>query len=104
MLTSGGILGIVQHHARDDTSDEFALGDHGYLKKSLVIAQMQAAGFEFAGETDINANARDQPGDDDIVWRLPPTLMGSEDDAEARTAAQAIGESNRMTLKFRKPE
>jgi predicted methyltransferase len=103
-LKPGGILGIVQHHARDDKSDEFALGDHGYLKKSFVIAQMQAAGFEFAGEIDINANASDQPGDDDIVWRLPPTLMGSEDDAGAKAAAQAIGESNRMTLKFRKPE
>lgn len=104
VLKPGGIVGVVQHHARDDKSDKFALGDHGYLKKSFVIAQMEKAGFEFAGEIDINANPNDQPADDDVVWRLPPTLMGSEDNAEAKAAMEAIGESNRMTLKFRKPE
>lgn len=103
-LKPGGILGVVQHHARDDKSDVFALGDHGYLKKSAVISHMESAGFELLGEIDVNANPADQPGDDDIVWRLPPTLMGSEDNPEARAAVQAVGESNRMTLKFRKPE
>ena len=103
-LKPGGILGVVQHHARDDRSDAFALGDHGYLKKSLVIAHLESAGFEFVGEIDVNANPADQPGDDDIVWRLPPTLMGSKDKPEVKAAMETIGESNRMTLKFRKPE
>ena len=104
VLKPGGIVGVVQHHARDDKSDEFALGDHGYLKKNFVIAQMEKAGFEFVSESDINANPNDQPADDDVVWRLPPTLQGSADNAEAKAAMEAIGESNRMTLKFRKPE
>jgi predicted methyltransferase len=104
VLKPGGIVGVVQHHARDDKSDEFALGDHGYLKKSFIIAQMEKAGFEFVGGSDINANPNDQPADDDVVWRLPPILQGNADNAEAKAAMEAIGESNRMTLKFRKTE
>ncbi len=104
VLKPGGIVGVVQHQARDDKSDEFATGDHGYLKKSFVIERMEMAGFEFVGEIDINQNPNDQPGDDDVVWRLPPALQGSSDNEEARAAMEAIGESNRMTLKFRKPE
>lgn len=104
VLKPGGIVGVVQHQARDDKPDEFAMGDHGYLKKSYVIERMEMAGFEFIGETDVNQNPNDQPGDDDVVWRLPPTLQGSPENSEARAAMEAIGESNRMTLKFRKPE
>jgi len=102
-LKPGGVFGVVQHRARDEMSDDFANGTHGYLKKDFVIAQTVAAGFEFVGEIDINANASDQPSEDDIVWRLPPTYATSGDDAELRAAVDAIGESNRMTLKFRKP-
>jgi len=104
VLKPGGIVGVVQHQARDDKSDEFAMGDHGYLKKSFVIETMEMAGFEFVGEIDVNQNPNDQPGDDDVVWRLPPALQGSGENAQARAAMEAIGESNRMTLKFRKPE
>ncbi len=104
LLKPGGIFGVVQHHARDDMSDEFANGTHGYLKKNFVIAQAEAAGFEFVGEIDINANENDQPSEDDIVWRLPPTYYGADDDADLRAAVDAIGESNRMTLKFHTPE
>jgi predicted methyltransferase len=64
---------------------------------------MQAAGFEFVGESNINENPQDQANVGDIVWRLPPSLSGSKDDDEKRAAMLAIGESNRMTLKFRKP-
>ncbi|MDH3954983.1 MAG: methyltransferase, partial [Gammaproteobacteria bacterium] len=46
----------------------------------------------------------DQPGEDDVVWRLPPSLSTSKEDPELRAKYEAIGESNRMTLKFRKPE
>ena len=104
ILKPGGVFGVVQHHARDEMSDEFANGTHGYLKKDFVIGQVESIGFEFVGDIDINANAKDQPSEDDIVWRLPPSYATSEDDAELRAAVDAIGESNRMTLKFRKPE
>jgi predicted methyltransferase len=103
-LKPGGVLGVVQHHARDDVSDEWANGSHGYMKKQFVIDKVVAAGFEFVAESDINANPKDQPSDDDVVWRLPPTYATSGDDEALKAKYAAIGESNRMTLKFRKPE
>ena len=104
VLKPGCVLGVVQHQSRDDMSDEFADGSHGYLKKSFVIAVAEQAGFEFVAESDINANANDQPTAEDIVWRLPPSLATSADNAELKAELEAVGESNRMTLKFRKPE
>ena len=103
VLKPGGTVGVVQHRARDTMSDEWAGGQHGYLKKSFVIASMEEAGFEFTGGIEINANEKDQPGDDDIVWRLPPSLATSRENPELKAEMEAIGESNRMTLKFRKP-
>jgi predicted methyltransferase len=103
VLKSGGVLGIVQHHARDGMSDEFASGGNGYIKKSLVIAAAERAGFEFVAESNINENPNDQPTEDDVVWRLPPSLGTSSEDPELRAELEAVGESNRMTLKFRKP-
>jgi len=102
-LKPGGTLGVVQHHARDDMSDEFADGSHGYLKKSFVIAAAEQAGFEFVAESDINVNPNDQPGEEEVVWRLPPSFGTSQDNAELQAEMSVIGESNRMTLKFRKP-
>lgn len=104
VLKPGCTLGVVQHHAREEMSDAFADGSHGYLKKSFVIAVAEQAGFEFVAESEINANPNDQPTEDDIVWRLPPTFATSAEDAELRAEMEAIGESNRMTLKFRKPD
>jgi predicted methyltransferase len=104
VLKPGGVLGVVQHHARDDMSDEWANGSHGYMKKQFVIDRVVAAGFELVAESDINANDKDQPSHDDIVWRLPPTYATSRDNEELKATYAAIGESNRMTLKFRKPE
>lgn len=103
VLKSGGIVGIVQHEARENMSDEWSKGDNGYLKKSYVISLMEDAGFELAGDSNINNNDKDRPGESDIVWRLPPSLSGSDDDPEKMAAMKAIGESNRMTLKFVKP-
>lgn len=102
-LKPGGTFGVVQHHARDNMSDAFADGSHGYLKKSFVIAAAEQAGFEFVAEMDINANPADQPSEEDIVWRLPPRFATSADNPELKAELQGIGESNRMTLKFRKP-
>jgi predicted methyltransferase len=104
VLKPGGILGVVQHQARDDMPDDWAGGQNGYLKKAFVIEKMQAAGFEFVAESGINQNPQDRPTDGDIVWRLPPSLVTSRENPELRAEMEAIGESNRMTLKFRKPE
>lgn len=104
VLKPGGVLGIVQHQARDEMSDAFADGSHGYLKKSFVIAAAEQAGFEFVAASSINENPKDQPSEEDVVWRLPPSLGTSQDNPELKAEMEAIGESNRMTLKFRKPE
>lgn len=104
ILKPGGVFGVVQHEARDSMSDEFANGTHGYLKKAWLIEQIEGAGFEFVAESAINENPLDQPTETDIVWRLPPSYNGIEENAEQRKVVDAIGESNRMTLKFRKPK
>ena len=104
LLKPGGIVGIVQHQAREAMPDDWAQGPNGYIKKSFVIEKMQAAGFKLLAESDLNENPKDVPGESDRVWRLPPTLGGSKDKPELREAMQAIGESHRMTLKFQKPE
>ena len=104
LLKPGGIVGIVQHQSSDEMPDEWANGSNGYLKKSLVVERMESAGFEFVSASSMNENSNDRPGEEDYVWRLPPSFDGSEDDPEKHDAMQAIGESNRMTLKFRKPE
>lgn len=103
VLKPGGIVGVVQHQAAEDKSAEWANGSHGYLKKSAVIAVMEKAGFELVGDSAVNENPQDQPGEKDAVWRLPPTLSIEDDSEETADAMRAIGESNRMTLKFRKP-
>lgn len=104
LLKPGGIVGVVQHQAPDTWPDESADGSQGYLKKAPLIAAMVAAGFEYVGESNINNNPKDQPGAEDIVWRLPPSLATTKGDPAMQKAYQAIGESNRMTLKFRKPK
>ena len=104
VLKPGGIVGVVQHQARDEMPDDWAGGQNGYLKDDFVIRVMTEAGFEFAGMIDVNFNEKDQPTTEDLVWRLPPTLLGTRDNPELKAEREAIGESNRMTLKFRKPK
>jgi predicted methyltransferase len=104
VLKPGGIVGVVQHKAPETMSDEWASGANGYLKQTFVIAKMQEAGFEFVASSDINNNPKDQPGAQDIVWRLPPSLVTSNEDPKLKEEMQAIGESNRMTLTFKKPK
>lgn len=103
ILKPGGIVGVVQHQARDEMPDDWADGSKGYLKKSFVVDLMTNAGFELAGSSDLNQNPKDQPTSEDIVWRLPPTLATSKDDEKLKNSMISVGESNRMTLKFRKP-
>lgn len=103
ILKPGGVVGVVQHAIAETASDDWAKGNRGYLKQSFVIAQMEQAGFIFEEASAINANPKDQPQDGDVVWRLPPVLSGSKDNPDQAAMMQAIGESNRMTLRFRKP-
>ena len=102
-LKPGGVVGVVQHEAPADATGALTTGDAGYLRRADVVAAFEAAGFELEASSDINANPRDMPGEGDIVWRLPPSLSTSREDEGLRASMQEIGESNRMTLKFRKP-
>ena len=98
VLKPGGIVGVVQH--RTDNKD--LQGETGYLEINRLKSFMKKAGFTLVAESDINANPKDKA--DGIVWRLPPTYHGvSKSDAKFKEYS-AIGESNRMTLKFIKPE
>ena len=103
-LKPGGVAGVVQHKARKEMPAEWADGSHGYLKQDFVIEKMKKAGFVFEASIDINNNPADQPSAEDIVWRLPPSYATSRDNPELKAKMNAIGESNRMTLRFRKPE
>jgi len=102
-LKPGGIVGIVQHMIPESTESKGSDGSRGYLKKSLLLAAMKKAGFEFVASSDINLNSKDQPSAKDIVWRLPPSYMTSGKDKKKKAEYDEIGESNRMTLKFMKP-
>lgn len=104
LLKPGGMVGVVQHAVDESKSDEWADGSRGYLKQSRVEQAMEDAGFELVATSDINKNPKDQPGAEDIVWRLPPSYYSSQDNTDLRAEYRAIGESNRMTLLFRKPE
>lgn len=102
LLNDDGMVGVVQHRAPEENSDDWAVGSAGYLKQSAVVSAFENAGFTLIASSEINANSKDKPSEDDIVWRLPPNLSGSADDPEKRAKMQAIGESDRMTLLFKK--
>ncbi len=100
MLKPGGVLGVVDHHL-PESADSAAEMKSGYLKQSTVVALATAAGFKLAGESAVNANPKDTHDWAGGVWTLPPRLqLGDQDKAKYL----AIGESDRMTLKFVKPQ
>lgn len=106
-LKPGGILGIEQHRAKSSGLQD-PQADNGYVQTAFVKALAAEAGFEFVAESEINANRKDTKDHPFGVWTLPPTLrtspLGKPDDPRFDTAKyEAIGESDRMTLKFRKP-
>ena len=80
MLKKDGLVGVVQHRLSESAPAEGSDGSRGYLKQSDVIATFKEAGFELVASSEINANAKDKPGPQDVVWRLPPALRGSKDD------------------------
>jgi predicted methyltransferase len=98
-LKPGGILGVEQHRAKPD-ADPNKTAEGGYLPESTVIESAKAAGFELVESSEINANPKDTKDHPDGVWSLPPSLSGGDKDKDK---FMAIGESDRMTLKFRKP-
>lgn len=100
LVKHGGVVGVVQHRAPETASKDWAKGFNGYIKESRVIDAFTKAGFVLEAKSEINANPKDQPQEGDYVWRLPPALNAPE---EKKADYLAIGESDRMTLKFRKP-
>jgi predicted methyltransferase len=99
MLKPGGVLGIEEHRLPENM-DSAREKTSGYLKVSTIKALAAKAGFQFAGSSEVNANPRDTHDYPKGVWTLPPTY--SEGDVD-RAKYAAIGESDRMTLKFIKP-
>lgn len=102
LLKSDGFVGVVQHRAPESADDSWANGANGYLKQSTVIRLFEEAGFTLVASTEINANPSDQPSESDSVWRLPPSFSGVGDDEVKRAELIQIGESDRMTLLFKK--
>ena len=99
VLKPGGTLGVVQHRAEPGSDPEDAKRS-GYLPEQWVIDQASAAGFELSARSEINANPRDTRDHPDGVWSLPPGYGSGDKDREKFAA---IGESDRMTLRFSKP-
>jgi predicted methyltransferase len=104
-LKPGGILAVEQHRAKAGTTPEKP--DTGYVTEAYVIEQAQKAGFTLAGKSEINANPKDTTDHPFGVWTLPPNLRSTpysagkaEDPTFDKSKYAAIGESDRMTLKF----
>ena len=99
MLKPGGTLGVVDHRLPEE-ADSARERTSGYVKVSTVRRLAEAAGFRLVASSEVNANPRDTKDYPDGVWTLPPALRKKEVD---RDRYLAIGESDRMTLKFVKP-
>lgn len=99
MLKPGGTLGIEDHRLPEN-ADADRERSSGYIKVSTIKKLAADAGFVFAGESEVNANPKDTADWKDGVWTLPPSYRLKDVD---RAKYEAIGESDRMTLKFTKP-
>lgn len=99
-LKPGGVLGVVEHRANAKSKRD-PKAKSGYVREADVIAMAQKAGFKLEAKSEINANPKDTKNHPQGVWTLPPTFRLGEKDKEKY---QAIGESDRMTLKFVKPQ
>lgn len=99
-LKPGGILGIVEHRAPATRSRQEQIAS-GYMSEARVIQLAEQAGFKLQDKSEINANPKDTAEHPDGVWTLPPTLRQGETN---RQHYIDIGESDRMTLKFIKPD
>jgi predicted methyltransferase len=98
VLKPGGILGVEDHRATTDLTPK-QIDDTGYISEAQMIALAKAAGFELDARSEINANPKDTKDYPNGVWSLPPTYAGKDVD---HAKFEAIGESDRMTLRFKK--
>ena len=98
-LKPGGVLGLVEHRAKPGSKLKASI-DSGYVTEEYVIKHALMAGFKLDAKAEINANPKDTKDYKKGVWTLPPTLTEGEVD---RAKYLAIGESDRMTLRFVKP-
>jgi predicted methyltransferase len=99
-LKPGGVLGVVEHRAKKGTTHE-KMVESGYVTEAHVRKLATDAGFRFVESSEVNANPKDTADHPLGVWTLPPTLrLGDKD----RAKYLAIGESDRMTLRFVKPD
>ena len=96
VLKPGGVLGIEEHRLPASKTQD-ATASSGYMHEAYVIKLAEDAGFKLAGRSEVNANAKDKADHDKGVWTLPPVLANKDKDREKYIA---IGESDRMTLKF----
>jgi len=99
VLKPGGVLGIVDHRWPDPATED-PDADDGYISEDRIIAMAEAAGFKLEARSDMNRNDNDTHDHPEGVWTLPPSLALDDQDREKYLA---IGESDRMTLKFVKP-
>lgn len=99
VLKPGGVLGVVEHRGSPKKSQAKQAG--GYVREDVVIALARKAGFRFVASSPINSNPKDTKDYAEGVWALPPVLRNGDKD---RDKYVAIGESDRMTLKFQKPK
>ncbi len=99
ILADDGMIGIVQHRANENATYAMSKGTRGYLKQSSIIALFELNGFELVDSSEINANPKDTKDYEKGVWTLPPVLTNKDQD---RAKYKAIGESDRMTLLFKK--
>jgi predicted methyltransferase len=95
-LKPGGVLGVVDHRGRTDQSQEAQMKS-GYVREDYAVALIERAGFRLAARSEVNANAKDTKDHPEGVWTLPPTYRLKDKD---RAKYQAIGESDRFTLRF----
>jgi len=98
-LKPGGVLGVVEHRAKPGTDLE-TMKKSGYMTEALVIDLATRAGFVLEARSEVNANPKDDTDHPNGVWTLPPV---NRHDAADDAMYKAIGESDRMTLRFRKP-
>ena len=101
VLKPGGVLGVVEHRGDPAVSQDPA-AESGYVNQEYAIALAEKAGFIFETSSEINANPKDTKDHREGVWTLPPTYSSLND--QEKKSYSDIGESDRFTLKFRKPE
>ncbi len=90
------MIGIVQHRAPEDATADYANGTKGYVRQADIVGYVEALGFELVGMSEVNANPADTADHAEGVWEVKPSWRTK------RPELENIGESDRMTLLFRK--